>query len=813
MRKRLKGVLGVFLILAFLSAPDSTGAALPLHHDLLPAVTGAYQYGLYGYDNPAILTYLHQPDFYFTWSNKENTASSSTNTSEIKKWGFFGALPRLGFGMVHEETASGSVIDYRLSTAAGNRSFAAGLGYGWSRGDTEHFARDRLLTVGFLARPTRWLSVGAAGYHGLSRGEQQVAIDLALRPRGNEMLTIYTGLRMDKGERFAEGRWALGFIYEGLPGVRIIWQILENNLTLGASVSLGRFGYARHVRSERGDGRAATTTTHGIRFGAYDRTFKDRYLRRGKNYLYLDLRGDLQYRRSRFFDSSNTLQGILQSIAEAERDPTIGGIALNLSGMNISPVMKWEIRERLREFQKTGKRVLVYIDRCGITDYHLASVADYILMDPRGNVSLTGFAAHRTYLKGTLEKLGIGVEEIRFSTYKSAMEWLTREEMSGADREQHQRLVDVSYELVRTDVMTARGITKISYELLVNRVGFIDPETALKYNLVDAVGRWDEIHKYIEELEGKKRPLINPSTMPVRNEPFDDYWGEPPQIAVFYALGVCDLDTGIGARRLAYEIRRAGKNRRVKAIVFRVDSPGGDALAADLVAEALREAGKKKPVIVSQGEYAASGGYWISMYGDTILSAPHTITGSIGVITGWFYDKGFKEKIGLSTDVVKRGHFADFGFGIWLPLVNIHLADRPLRKEEYEILEARSAGLYEEFLRKAAEGRGMEYEEIKPYAQGRVWSGQDAVEIGLVDEIGSLADAIRIAVKKAGIPRGEKFRIVEYPAMGGFSATVITRQLLGIEEKESDPLLEAVKFRTRYIGEPVPVLPLEFIMP
>lgn len=804
MGKGLKGTLQVSFLLVFFLVPAPLLAALPLHQDLLPAVAGAYQYGLYGYDNPAVLVYLHQPDFYFTWSDQENTAG------KLRKWGFFGAIPRLGFGMVREETAAGSVRDYRLSMATGDRSFAVGLGYGWSRGDIGLFTRDRLLTAGFLARPTRWLSVGATGYHGLKRGEQQLALDLALRPGGNEKLTIFTGLRMDKGDRLDEGRWAAGFIYEGLAGLRLTGQVLEKSLTVGASVSLGRFGYTQHVRTDQEND--AVATTHGLRFGAYDRTFRDRYLRRGKNYLYLNLQGNLGYRRFRFFDSSNTLYEVLAAIAGAECDPAIRGIVLNLSGMEASPVMQWEIRERLREFRKTGKRILVYIDRCGITDYHLASVADYIVMDPQGMVSLLGFALGRGYWKGTLEKLGIGVEEIRFSTYKSAMETYTREEMSEADREQLQRWVDVAYELVREDIMTARGITKVHYELLVNRVGFIDPETARKYNLVDAVGHWDEIHKYIEELEGKKRPLVNPSAMPVHNEPSDDYWSEPPQIAVIYALGPCDMETGIGARRLAHELRRAGENPRVKAIVLRVDSPGGDPLAADLVAAAVREAGKKKPVIVSQGEVAASGGYWLSMYGDTILAAPHTMTGSIGVIIGWFYDKGLKEKIGLSTDLVKRGHFADFGFGYRLPFANLYLADRPLRREEYEILETRGARMYEEFLRKAAEGRGMEYEEIKTYAQGRVWTGQDGVKIGLVDEIGSLADAIRLAGEKAGLAPGEKVRIVEYPAIGWFGSQAVTRRLTGITE-ETDPFLETIRFRSRYNGEPLPILPLEFTMP
>jgi protease-4 len=250
-------------------------------------------------------------------------------------------------------------------------------------------------------------------------------------------------------------------------------------------------------------------------------------------------------------------------------------------------------------------------------------------------------------------------------------------------------------------------------------------------------------------------------------------------------------------------------NDKIKAIVFRVDSPGGSALASDIVAEALKECQEKKPVIVSQGYLAGSGGYWISMYSDTIVAAPNTITGSIGVIGGWFYDKGLKDKLGVTTDLVKVGDHADLGYGITLPLLG-RIPDRALTPEERAKIEYGIKFYYEEFIKKVASGRNMEYDEVAPIAQGRVWSGYDGLDIGLVDVLGGLDTAIMIAKDRAGMAADEEVDIVELPQAPLFDPGMFMPKLFGIEYQRNE-LIEHLKFRLQHNGEPMPIVPMEYL--
>lgn len=805
----MKYLTGLLLFVLCVSSPSIGQPLIPAfhaHHDFLLTSSGAMKFGLYGYDNPALLTYLHQPDFYFTWTDQNGSFG------DFNRWGLFAAIPNAGFGLIQQETPLGSVTDYRVSSAYGNRTLSAGLGFGWSGGDTELFNRDRLFSVGLLLRPNRYISIGAVGYQTLHRKNQQIYTDLAIRPLGNESLTLFADFSMGNDQAIREGSWSAGAAVELLPGIRLTGRAFEGEIyTAGISVNLRRAGV--NIQRQFNGAGNGTYNTYGIRFGAYDRNVIDTYAQKNKKYLGLRLRGGLKYQQFRLFDTSNTLKDILQSIDEAREDPTVAGIAINMSDFRASHAMKWEVRERLIQFRNAGKKVIIYLDRGGITDYHFASVADRLVMDPQGMIMLEGFIMGNTYLKGLLSKTGIAVDEWRFFEYKSAFEPIAREEMSEADREQRQRLIDHAYEFVRSDVTRSRGLTQDEFDKLVDEIGIILPSHALEYGLVDTLGRWDEIRDIIAEIEDGRKQLISRNNLSARQKPFDNHWSEPPRIAVIYALGVCAMDEGITARKLVNDVHRARRDSRVKAIVFRVDSPGGDALASDLVSQALKKAMKDKPVIVTQGAVAASGGYWLSMNSDMILAAPNTITGSIGVIGGWLYDDGFKEKLGLTTDFVKRGAFADLGFGATLPLLNLQLPDRNLTRAEFEIMQSRFMSLYEDFVQMVADGRNMEYDEVEPISQGRVWSGYDGLDIGLVDEIGGLADAIRLAREKAGISPDADIKIVEYPEPDLFDASIFIPRLFGIEINKKDPFVEYITFRLRHNGQPLPMLPLEMMNP
>ncbi|HEX9615037.1 MAG TPA: signal peptide peptidase SppA, partial [Bacteroidota bacterium] len=352
------------------------------------------------------------------------------------------------------------------------------------------------------------------------------------------------------------------------------------------------------------------------------------------------------------------------------------------------------------------------------------------------------------------------------------------------------------------------------FEDLVNNVGMFMPEDAMSHGLVDGIGRWEEVKTTVEKLEGKKKNFSGTASIAEFNLPFDNRWSEPERIAVIYALGACAMDEGIKARSLVKDVEAAGANPKIRAIVLRVDSPGGDAMASDYIAEAVKKAKKNKPVIVSQGYVAGSGGYWLSMYADTIIAAPGTITGSIGVIGGWIYNKELKDKLGLSTDFVKAGKYADMGFGFRLPLIGLGIPDRNLNDEERAKAERVMKVLYKDFVGKVAEGRGMSTENVDEIGQGRFYSGADGKRLGLVDMLGGLQDAIAVARQRAGIAAGEPVTIVELPKPGLLDFGMFMPRLLGIEQQvDKDPLMEHLKLRLQHNGKPLPVMPLELIPP
>jgi protease-4 len=779
---------------------------LPYHArtDFALAPPGALRFGLYGFENPALLSHLHQPDALFTWSDK------SGKWSDFNNWGLFVAVPHLGFGVAKEKTAGGTVTDYQLSLGAGHELFSFGVAYGWSGGDVTRFGRTDIFKIGALLRPNTYLSFGLSGTTSVSGKGEEAVFDLAARPFRTEVATFFADYTISDRVSIKNGPWSIGAAVEALPGIRIAGRYFDTKaFTLGIEIALGRAAVSTLAHFDRD--RNHSYTTYGLRLGAYDRTFLSRLTPRQK-YVELNLFGPLKYRRFVLFDNSKTLSGILMAIDAAKVDGRVAAIAINTSGMEANREMLWEIREKLKDFKTSGKNVVVFIDRPGIDEYHLASVADKIVLDPTGLIVLPGFVTGRTFLKGTLEKVGIGYDEWRFFKYKSAVEVFSRDKMSEGDREQRQKLVDDFYRLAKKDICEGRRISEGQFDQWVNEDALFLPHDAIEKGLADTLGRWEEVRAMVETLQGTKKTSMGAGALARFNLPDDNVWGGKPRIAVIYALGVCAMDEGITARRLVKDVDAASDDNRIKAIVLRVDSPGGDAIASDYIAEALKKARAKKPVIVSQGLVAASGGYWLSMYADTIVAAPNTITGSIGVIGGWFYNAGLKEYLGMTTDFAKSGRHADLGFGFTLPFIGASLPDRNLNAEERAKMERGIKSMYGDFVQKVAAGRASESEKIEPIAQGRIWSGYDGRENGLVDVLGGLETAINIAKTRAGIPADQEIHIVESPEPALFDFSALAPRILGIDAPvREDAFIEHLRFRLKQNGLPTPIMPLEDI--
>jgi protease-4 len=788
-------ILGILLIvLAPESAHPQAFEPYESRSEFLLTSPASTVNGLHGYLNPALASHIHGSETVFVWSDRRSPRRGSN------QWGLFTGVPHLGFGMVHRRVPGRDLTDYNLAVASGDRSGSLGVAYGWSSGSAGGNDRQNRITLGSVLRPSRRVSLGITLVSTLDGAREAVA-DLALRPAFGRRLTLFAEAASANEDGGGGEYWSGGASLEVADGILLTGRFFDNR-TVSLGLELGFSRTAVNMQS-RLDGDRREFNTYSARVGPRRASALTRYRQRDPKYLELQFDAPTVHRRFPLFDRSQTLLGLLQVINRSRTDESIRGLALNLSGLRISFAMAWELREALREFKTSGKRVIVYIDQANLVGYHLASVADRVYMDPVGLLSLEGFVAGQTYFAGSLKKLGVGFDEWRFFKYKSAMEALSRRQMSAADREQWTVLIEDFYDTVRSEICAERRLQPSEFDRLVDETTVFLAADALASGLVDSLGRWDNLEELVGDLEGGKGAVAR-SYAPIQ----DTEWGARPRVAVVYALGVCAMDSGIRARTLVKELNSIAEDEKIDAVVLRVDSPGGDGLASDLVAAAVTRIRAKKPVIVSQGSVAASGGYWLSMNADVIVAAPNTATGSIGIIGGWLYNLEFKQKLGLTTDHVKVGAHADLRFGATLPVLGLTLPDRNLHDGEKETMERLMRSLYRDFVGKVAKGRGVSAEKVEESAQGRVWSGKRAVERGLVDELGGLNRAIRIAVEKAGVPPEAEVELVEYPRQPLLDPGIFSPRLV---RSEASRFADFLRFRLDHNGRPLALMPDTFI--
>ncbi len=445
-----------------------------------------------------------------------------------------------------------------------------------------------------------------------------------------------------------------------------------------------------------------------------------------------------------------------------------------------------EVREALLTVKAAGKPVLAYLNFAGTRDMFVTSVADEVVLDPYGAVFMPGLGSEPMFYTGAFEKFGIGIQVTRVGKFKSAVEPFTRKDMSPESREQLQKLLDDIWGDLLTATATARGLTAKDLQALVDSEGFIRADAALKAKLVTRVAYRDEVFDDLKDRTGRKG-----STMTFKQVSMGDYirsggdgghgkhagksLGGGGKLAVVYAEGAIVDGNGqpgeVGGLKFARELRKLRQDAAVKAIVLRVNSPGGSATASEHIQREIRLARKVKPVIVSMGTYAASGGYWIATYGDKIFAEPTTITGSIGVFGLMMNVQKLANDLGFTFDRVKTGKFAD-----------TMTISRPKTEEEIAVIQRSVDWCYGEFIAKVAESRGLDPARVQEIAQGRVWSGIEAKNLGLVDEIGGLDAAIKFAAQKAGL--GEKYSLVEFPAKKDFHE-MIAEALEGMKPSSS----------------------------
>lgn len=499
-------------------------------------------------------------------------------------------------------------------------------------------------------------------------------------------------------------------------------------------------------------------------------------------------------------ENSITLRKVVETLDKAGRDQRIVGIYMD--GTNASSEVGYaslrEIRQALERFRQTGKKIIAYSTDWNEREYYLSSVANQIVVNPMGAMEMNGLSSQPMFLAGALQKYGIGVQIVRVGKFKGAVEPLILDKLSPENREQTQKLLDDIWGEWRRAVGKSRNIQPQKLQAIANNQPILAATAAQANGLVDKTAYQDQVFTDLKKLTGQQE-----KDKTLKKISLGDYAEVPGEsvdsdhkIAVVYAEGEIVNGSGndgeIGGDRFAKIFTKIRENDQIKAVVLRINSPGGSATAAEIMQREIKLTRQLKPVIVSMGDVAASGGYWIASDSNRIFAEPNTITGSIGVFGVLFNGQKLGNNNGITWDTVKTSEYADQ-----------QTISRPKSAQELEVYQRSVDRIYNLFLQKVSQGRKLSTAKVAEIAQGRVWSGTAAKQIGLVDEIGGLNVAIEYAAKQAKL--GNNWQLQEYPQVGSWGERLLGKKLdetkakLGIEKteiKSNNPLInELGKFQ------------------
>jgi protease-4 len=502
------------------------------------------------------------------------------------------------------------------------------------------------------------------------------------------------------------------------------------------------------------------------------------------------------------------LQEILSNIKKAASNEMVKGIYLKAEISPNSYATLEEIRNELINFKKSGKFIIAYGEYMDEHAYYVASVSDKVFLNPSGEILLNGFSQQVMYLKGMFQKIGVEPELIRHGKYKSAGEPLIADKMSNENRQQIEAYMGNLYQHFISGIAKSRKLKTEEMHAIVDQLKIRQAEDAVALKVIDGLKYKDEVDAFIRKQLGieekEKIAFVNMGKMKnvKGNTSISDN-----KIAVVYCVG--DIaggegdDETMGSDRIAETIKKVREDDSYKALVLRINSPGGSALASDVMWREISLCKKKKPVIVSMGAVAASGGYYIAAPADVIVAQPNTITGSIGVFGLMINAKDLlNNKLGIKIETVKFGEFSDLGS-----------PDRPLNEAERKVIQSAIDRVYTDFVKRVSEGRKMTAAQVDSIAQGRVWSGIEAKQVGLVDEFGGLDKAIEIAVKKAKL---SEHRVVNLPdlkdpfeeifkSMSGEASAYFMKQELGSNYQQYLDAKKALQYQGIQVRMPFTV--------
>lgn len=702
-----------------------------------------------------------------------NSISPNFNKADLGQTNVFGTYGNFNLGY-QQFTPRGKLLSpmRKFIVGAGYPIFD-GLSFGIAYSNIQTTDNSNLNTnsidIGILTRPTDFLSIGLVARNlnnpilGTNTIGRTYAGSFGIRPGGWDRLTVTVDGEWVEGSPADRIRGLVGIESEFINGVLLKGRVSSDaafknigwSLEAGINFPYLSIGYGKSFASEGRDAAYAKLSLNKSRtlFEADDSSMAE-----------LSMNGFIPSTKDMGVGlfaniSENSVFDYLENIEKAKKDKSIAGIILNMNNFSSGISNNEEIRKKLEDFKKSGKKVIAYVRSLDMNQYYLASVADRIVMHPIGEIQLQGIGGSQYYYKGLMDKLGVESQYERIGKYKSAVEPETRTNASEPEKEQTNALLKDLYSSMSKAITSSRKITEDQLKSIVDNKTMINPNDAKDLKLVDQIAYYDNIGKIAAELMNKngKYPLVK-----IANVSYKKYnWKDENKIAVINASGAIvegessrdflSGQTTIGAETIARMLDKARRDDDIKAVVLRVDSGGGSSLASDIISrEVSRYKEDKKPIVISMANVAASGGYWITTDADKVVANENTITGSIGVYTGKLNISKLLDKLGVTTETFKIGEHAD-----------AFSESRPFTDSERKMLQDSAQFIYRTFLERVATGRKMTVARADELGQGRVYSGAKAKELKLVDEIGGIDKAIEIAGELAKLNKS-KTEVINY---------------------------------------------------
>lgn len=508
-----------------------------------------------------------------------------------------------------------------------------------------------------------------------------------------------------------------------------------------------------------------------------------------------------------------TVRSVVDSLRKAKVDNRITSVIIRPTGTAALWAKVQEVRDAIIDYRSSGKPIIAFLEQAGDQEFYLASACDKIFLLPTASLDLTGIASYELFLRGSFDKMGVYPDALHIGEYKTAANTYTERTFTPSHRDMAESLNRDLYEQLVNALAEGRGKSADEIRQLIDQGPYLAAD-AVQAGLIDELAYHDEIDDRVELGEGSLHYTTQQEYR--RVSPRSLGLNKGPRIAVLYALGVIasgdsspDLTQVMGSDTITEALHKIRDDDSIKAVVLRIDSPGGSAIASDVIWREVLLTREAKPVIASMSDVAASGGYYIAMAAHQIVAEPATLTGSIGVVSVKFVLDGTFDKLGMNMEAVTNGRHAD----MFSPL-------RPFSPEERAKLEAQMRATYAAFVEKAAQGRNMTPAQINDVAQGRVWTGRQAKDLGLVDELGGLSRALALAKTRAGVDADAEVELVIYPQrrsfydfMGlpfGLEANERLAALLGRQQARALETL-AAPLRIFRRGEPLALMPNVFV--